>query len=126
MRCVILNRFGAPAEVLAAGEQPTPQPGPGQVRIRMIQSPIHNHDLAIVRGVYGTRPPLPAIPGTEAVGVIDEAGPDTANVVMGQRVSVAGRAGRVGRILPGQGLRRGSPSPRRSRMIWPVSCWRCP
>ena len=42
MRCVILNRFGAPAEVLGPGEQPTPQPGPGQVRIRMIQSPIHS------------------------------------------------------------------------------------
>jgi NADPH2:quinone reductase len=93
MRCVILNRFGAPTEVLGPGEQPTPQPGPGQVRIRMIQSPIHNHDLAIVRGIYGTRPPLPAIPGTEAVGVVDEVGPDAANIVMGQRVSVAGVQG---------------------------------
>ena len=51
-----------------------PEPGRGQVRVRMAMSPIHNHDLAIIRGKYGYKPPLPAVPGTEAVGVVDALG----------------------------------------------------
>jgi NADPH2:quinone reductase len=93
MRCVSIHRFGEPREVLQPGEQPAPEPGPGQVRIRMVQSPIHNHDLAIVRGVYGYRPPLPAIPGTEALGIVEAAGPEVAAGLIGQRVCAAGTRG---------------------------------
>jgi NADPH:quinone reductase-like Zn-dependent oxidoreductase len=90
MRCVVFEKFGEPAEVLSLGEQNEPEPGPGQVRIRMALSPIHNHDLAIIRGIYGYKPALPAIPGTEAVGVVDRLGPGVAGIAAGQRVSVAG------------------------------------
>ena len=48
MRCVKIQRFGNPAEVVAAAELPLPEPGTGQVRVRMLLWPIHNHDLAIV------------------------------------------------------------------------------
>ena len=50
---------------------PLPQPGPGEVRLRMLRSPIHNHDLATIRGTYGYKPELPAIGGTELVGEVD-------------------------------------------------------
>ncbi|MFF0494260.1 zinc-binding dehydrogenase [Nocardia sp. NPDC004068] len=93
MRAVVLGRFGEPKEVLAAAEWPVPEPGPGQVRVLTSLSPIHNHDLAIVRGVYGYRPELPAIPGTEAVGRIDAVGPGVFDVEVGQRVAVAGAQG---------------------------------
>jgi NADPH:quinone reductase len=93
MRCVIIDRFGEPAEVLHAAERPLPEPGPGQVRVKLIQSPIHNHDLAIIRGVYGYRPPLPAIPGTEALGTVDALGPGVDAGLAGQRVCVAGAQG---------------------------------
>ncbi|MGW6421837.1 alcohol dehydrogenase catalytic domain-containing protein [Nocardia sp. NPDC055053] len=89
MQAVVIDRFGDPKDVLTAQEVPPPAPGPGEVRIAMTLSPIHNHDLAIIRGVYGYRPPLPAIPGTEAVGVVDAVGPG-AGIQVGQRVAVAG------------------------------------
>ena len=90
MRSVIFESFGNPADVLALGERPLPQPGPGQVRVRMSMSPIHNHDLAIIRGVYGYKPPLPAVPGTEAVGVVDALGEGVTHLKPGQRVMQAG------------------------------------
>ncbi|MFE7718077.1 alcohol dehydrogenase catalytic domain-containing protein [Nocardia rhizosphaerihabitans] len=89
MQAVVIDRFGEPKDVLTAQEVPPPAPGPGEVRIAMTLSPIHNHDLAIIRGVYGYRPPLPAVPGTEAVGVVDAVGPG-AGIQVGQRVAVAG------------------------------------
>jgi NADPH:quinone reductase-like Zn-dependent oxidoreductase len=90
MRSVIYEKFGTPSEVLTLAERPVPQPGAGQVRVRLIMSPIHNHDLAIVRGVYGYKPPLPAVPGTEAVGVVDALGEGVSHLVQGQRVMLAG------------------------------------
>jgi NADPH:quinone reductase-like Zn-dependent oxidoreductase len=92
MRCVLAKRFGVPVEVLELGEAPMPEPGPGQARMRLLQSPIHNHDLATIRGVYGIKPALPFIPGTEALGIVDAVGPDVDQVVVGQRVAAGGVA----------------------------------
>lgn len=89
MRSAIHNVFGDPAEVLALGEAPRPEPGPGQVRIKTILAPIHNHDLWTVRGSYGYKPELPAIGGSEAVGTVEALGPDVSGVALGQRVAVA-------------------------------------
>jgi D-arabinose 1-dehydrogenase-like Zn-dependent alcohol dehydrogenase len=41
------------------------------VRIRTVLASIHNHDLLTVRGLYGYKPTLPAIGGSEALGVVD-------------------------------------------------------
>lgn len=41
--------------------------------LRVRRSPIHNHDLATIRGVYGVRPDLPAIGGSEFSGTVEEA-----------------------------------------------------
>lgn len=90
MRSAVHHTFGEPAEVLALGDRPVPEPGPRQVRIKTILSPIHNHDLWTVRGQYGYKPALPAIGGSEAVGIVDALGPDATGVTVGQRVAVAG------------------------------------
>jgi NADPH:quinone reductase-like Zn-dependent oxidoreductase len=90
MRAVTFESFGNPADVLTLGERPLPEPGAGQVRVRMRMAPIHNHDLAIIRGVYGYKPPLPAVPGTEAVGTLDALGEGVTHLKVGQRVMMAG------------------------------------
>jgi len=90
MRSVVFESFGDPATVLTLADRPLPEPGAGQVRVKMRMSPIHNHDLAIIRGVYGYKPPLPAVPGTEAVGVVDKLGEGVSHVQVGQRVMMAG------------------------------------
>ena len=74
MRVALFERFGDPAEVLVSAERPKPGPGPGEIRVRMVLSPIHNHDLWTVRGTYGHKPELPAIGGSEALGVVDALG----------------------------------------------------
>lgn len=89
MRSAIHASFGAPADVLSLGDSPVPQPGPGQVRIRTILAPIHNHDLWTVRGSYGYKPDLPAIGGSEAVGTVDALGEGVSGPAIGTRVAVA-------------------------------------
>lgn len=89
MQSVLIEAFGNPAEVVHTADRPLPQPGPGEALVRMRLSPIHNHDLAILRGVYGYKPPLPAIPGTEAVGVIEALGEGVKGLQVGQRVATA-------------------------------------
>ncbi|MEV6097260.1 zinc-binding dehydrogenase [Nocardia sp. NPDC051981] len=93
MRAVIIEQFGEPEQVLTTAERPVPEPGPGEVRIATTLAPIHNHDLAIIRGVYGYRPDLPAVPGTEAVGRVDALGPEVTGLEIGQRVTVSGVQG---------------------------------
>ena len=71
-------------------ESPEPVPGKGEVLIRTVLSPIHNHDLWTVHGSYGYKPELPAIGGTEAVGVVESAGEGVDAGLVGKRVAVAG------------------------------------
>lgn len=74
------REFGEPADVVAPVEVTAPAPGSGEVLVRVSLSPIHNHDLATIRGVYGVKPSLPAIGGSELCGVVE-----------GQRVAVMAR-----------------------------------
>lgn len=89
MKSIIHHIFGEPVDVLASAEMPKPEPKAGEVRIKMILSPMHNHDVWTVRGSYGYKPTLPAIGGSEAVGVIDAVGEGVDAVSVGQRVAVA-------------------------------------
>lgn len=75
MKAVVFERFGDPAEVLTVKDIPVPEPGRGEVRVRMIAAPINPSDLMVVRGKYGRLPSLPATPGFEGAGVIDAVGP---------------------------------------------------
>ena len=90
MQSIIHHHFGEPVDVSEAAGMPQPEPKAGEVRIKMILSPIHNHDVWTVRGSYGYKPTLPAIGGSEAVGVIDALGEGVQGVSIGQRVAVAG------------------------------------
>src|SRR5262245_12417410 len=74
MRAAVFDRFGNPADVLSVRDIPIPEPGPGQVRVRMLASPINPSDLMTVRGKYAKLPELPAVPGYEGVGIVDAAG----------------------------------------------------
>jgi NADPH:quinone reductase-like Zn-dependent oxidoreductase len=93
MRAIVHPQFGEPADVLSVEEVETPEPGPGQVRLRVLLSPIHNHDLWTIRGTYGYKPELPARAGTEAVGVVDALGEGVEGLAVGQRVATGGTFG---------------------------------
>ena len=106
MRSIIHCNFGEPAEVLQLAEMPQPEPQAGEVRIKTILSPMHNHDVWTVRGNYGYKPALPAIGGSEAVGVIDALGEGVSGVALGQRVAAAAVHGSWAEyfIAPAQGV----------------------
>lgn len=94
MKAAVFSAFGEPAEVLDVREVSIPKPGPGQVRVRMIASPINPSDTMVVEGRYGVLPALPATPGFEGVGVVDEAGPGLmGRFVVGKRVVVINNKG---------------------------------
>lgn len=94
MKAARFDAFGAPAEVLRVVDLPDPEPGPGEVRVRMIASPVNPSDLLTIRGKYGVVPPLPFVPGYEGVGVVDRAGPGlVGRLLVGRRVAVLNQAG---------------------------------
>ena len=94
MKAVNFNACGDPAQVLQVGEAPVPEPGPGQVRVRMIASPINPSDLLQIRGEYGKRPKLPATCGFEGVGVVEKSGGGLLGWrVRGRRVAVINARG---------------------------------
>jgi NADPH:quinone reductase-like Zn-dependent oxidoreductase len=90
MRSAIFETFGAPEQVLTSVERERPVAGPGQVLVRMVLSPVHNHDLMTIAGQYGFKPELPAVPGTEAVGVVEALGEGVTHLSVGQRVAGGG------------------------------------
>jgi NADPH:quinone reductase len=93
-KAVVFDEFGKPTEVLRVREIATPSPSAGQVRVRMIASPINPSDLLVVRGEYGRLPKLPATPGFEGVGVVEAAGPGLLGKLrLGKRVAVLNSGG---------------------------------
>lgn len=90
MNAAIYRSFGDPAKVISVESVDVPTPGPGDVLVKMTMSPIHNHDLIMVRGEYGVKPLLPTTGGTEGSGTIAALGAGVTGVKLGQRVAVAG------------------------------------
>src|SRR5262245_57874691 len=83
MRAVTFSRLGGP-EVLEVSELPAPQPGPGEVRIRVSAATVNPTDISFRSGrqftiaqlaEMGVRPPF--IPGMELGGVVDAVGEGT-------------------------------------------------
>jgi NADPH:quinone reductase-like Zn-dependent oxidoreductase len=89
MKAIQFEQTGKPADILKAIEKDLPEPGPGEVRIRVGASPINPSDIMFVQNLYGIRPQLPSAAGFEGMGVIDAAGEGVA-MQPGQRVSFTG------------------------------------
>ncbi|MCY0988023.1 NADP-dependent oxidoreductase [Nannocystis sp. ILAH1] len=79
MRTVVIEAFGGP-EVLKLVERPQPQPGKGEVRIRVHAATVNPTDLLLRSGeiarLVPKLPPFPYTPGMDAAGVIDAVGPE--------------------------------------------------
>lgn len=93
MRALVFETVGDPAQVLKVVDLEKPEPGPGEVRLRMKLRPINPSDVLQVKGVYGRRPALPAIAGLEGLGLVDALGEGVTGFSLGQRVVPLGAQG---------------------------------
>ncbi|HET7820116.1 MAG TPA: zinc-dependent alcohol dehydrogenase family protein [Ornithinibacter sp.] len=82
MRAVV---YDAPRE-FSVREVPTPEPRPGEVRVRVIQTGVCGTDLHLHDGQFMAVYPM--VPGHEVVGVVDALGDDVAGLALGERVAV--------------------------------------
>src|ERR1700727_3908765 len=87
MKQIQFGHYGEPKDVVTVVDQPLPEPGANQVRVRILLSPINPSDLLYLGGHYsGVTPDFPAPVGFEGVGVVDARGPGVHNLAEGQRV----------------------------------------
>jgi NADPH:quinone reductase-like Zn-dependent oxidoreductase len=86
MKALQFDEFGPAEKVLKAVDLPEPgSPGPGEVLVEILYSPLNFHDLLRVGG-YVAPPPLPAVAGNEGVGRVLAAGEGVAHVAAGDVV----------------------------------------
>src|ERR1700756_201600 len=89
MKAIRVNEFGGP-EVLRLEEVPTPQPGPGELLVRMPAAGVNPVETYIRAGTYARLPQLPYTPGNDGAGVVEQIGADVTELKAGDRVYTAG------------------------------------
>jgi NADPH:quinone reductase-like Zn-dependent oxidoreductase len=85
MKAVYFEKHGG-NDVLQYGERPTPEPGPGEVRIAVRAAALNRLDIFVRNGIPHV--PLPQIPGADAAGVVDALGEGVTGLTPGDRVLV--------------------------------------
>lgn len=85
MRVAELPAIGAP---LRLGTRPIPEPGPGEVRVRVEACGVCGSDVFLQKGGFGAAVALPVIPGHEAAGVVDALGDGVSSVAVGDQVAL--------------------------------------
>jgi NADPH2:quinone reductase len=87
MRAVWYDRQGAADEVFVCGELPTPEAGPGEVRVKLEASGVNPSDTYRRRGGPGQPMEYPrVVPNSDGAGIIDRIGAGVAPRWLGKRV----------------------------------------
>jgi NADPH2:quinone reductase len=87
MQAILLEEIGGPLKVR---QIPVPQPGRGEVLVRMAASPINPSDLGFLKGSYDSQKTIPVVPGFEGSGTVVASGPGLLpRLLVGKRVACA-------------------------------------
>lgn len=78
--------LGEPRDAMSLDEIPDPQPGAGQLLVRVLGAAANFADALMCRGLYQVKPPLPFTPGLELCGEVVALGPGTCGLAVGDRV----------------------------------------
>ena len=91
MNAIVLERHNPQLTGLQVQRKPIPEPGRGELLIRIERAPINPSDLMFLAGRYVVSKPLPVIPGMVAAGkVVASGGGLLAGALRGRRVCCAG------------------------------------
>ena len=74
-------------DALTWTELPTPQPGAGEVLLKIHAASLNFPDLLIVQNKYQIKPALPFVPGSEYAGVVEAVGQGVSHLKIGQAVT---------------------------------------
>lgn len=85
-RAVVVSRIGGP-EVLTPEQRDVPDPGPGQVRVRIVAAGVNYIDVYFRTGLYPR--PVPFVAGLEGAGRVEALGPGVRDLAVGDRVAWA-------------------------------------
>jgi NADPH:quinone reductase-like Zn-dependent oxidoreductase len=86
MRAAVFSEFGGP-EVVGIRKMPVPEPGAGEVRVKVEAAAMNHLDLWVRRGLP-IETPMPHIGGSDFAGIVDAVGPGAESVPIGTRVVV--------------------------------------
>lgn len=70
MRAWRVHTLGNPADVLSFDEVDRPEPGPGQLLVKVLAAGLNFPDVLMAQGQYQEQPPLPYVPGVELCGEV--------------------------------------------------------
>ena len=93
MTAAVVTAFGQPLEVK---DLPVPEPGPGQVLVKLISTGVCHTDLHAAHGDWPVQPTPPFVPGHEGVGTVVALGPGVTEVQEGDLVGNAWLASACG------------------------------
>ena len=85
MKAAVVREFGKP---LVIEDAPIPEPGPGEIQVRIQASGVCHTDLHAAEGDWPVKPNPPFIPGHEGVGYVSGVGAGVKHVKEGDRVGV--------------------------------------
>jgi mitochondrial enoyl-[acyl-carrier protein] reductase / trans-2-enoyl-CoA reductase len=86
IKAIVYQAHGKPEEVLRLEEQELPPVAADEALVRLLAAPINPADLNQIEGKYPIRAPLPATPGFEGAGVVEEVGSVVRDLAAGTRV----------------------------------------
>jgi len=107
MRAVLTSAHGGREVLQLRDDIPEPQPGAGEVLLRVAATSVNYHDIFTRRGMPGVRIQLPVIVGSDIAGTVIALGPGVKTHWLGKRVLVdpvlreGDRFGMLGETLPG-------------------------
>ena len=90
MKAIQVSTFGGP-EVLVLNEVPAPEPGEGQVRVKVAAAGVNFIDVYYRTGLYPAPGGLPFVIGAEGAGEVVAVGSGVSELRVGDRVAAVGR-----------------------------------
>lgn len=90
MRRFAITSYGATP---ALDDAPLPEPGPGEVRVKIAACALNFADLLMIEGKYQERPEPPVTLGMELSGTVEALGPGVTTPAIGTRVAVYSNGG---------------------------------